>query len=66
MAKEEAAAKAASEQLYPLAELKSASAAVFGVKPEVIDGALYGNAKTEFTITEMRELINGFLKRKVQ
>ena len=57
---------AAPEQSYSLAELKANAKAIFGVQPEVIDGALYGNAKQEFTVSEMTKLINTFLKRKVK
>ena len=54
------------EQIYQLSELKAASVAAFSVRPEVIDGALYGTAKQEFTKTELQGLINEFLKRTVQ
>lgn len=60
------AAEAPSEQSYSLAELKENALAIFGVQPEVIAGALHGNDGDEFTVTEMKKLINSFLKRKVK
>ena len=36
------------------------------VNLEVIDGALYGNPKQEFTVSEMKKLVNTFMKRKVK
>lgn len=50
---------------YPKDELLANAEALFGVKPEVVVGALHGNDQTEFTVDEMRKLIDGFLKRRV-
>ncbi|NPV30496.1 MAG: hypothetical protein HPY58_12780 [Firmicutes bacterium] len=50
---------------YPREELLANAEALFGVKPEVVTGALHGNAQTEFTVDEMRKLIDSFLKRRV-
>lgn len=54
------------EQVYSLAELKENAMAIFGVQPEVIAGALYGNNKQEFTVSELQKLINKFLRKKVE
>jgi hypothetical protein len=35
---------------------------LFGVKPEVVAGALYGKAETKFTLAGMQTEINSFLK----
>lgn len=53
------------EQKYPRQELIDNAQAVFGVKPEVIAGALHGYDQAEFTVDEMRKLIDSFLKRRV-
>lgn len=50
---------------YPKDELMANAEALFGVKPEVVAGALHGNDKAEFTVDEMRKLIDSFLKRRV-
>ena len=62
----EAAPEEISEQTYSLAELKANAVQLFEVQPEVIDGALYNNPKQEFTVSEMKKLINTFMKRKVK
>ena len=61
----ETAPAPAADPTYPLAELKANSKALFGVQPEVIDGALYNNAQQEFSVSELGKIINTFLKRKV-
>ncbi|WP_084665619.1 hypothetical protein [Thermanaeromonas toyohensis] len=50
---------------YSREELISNAEVLFGVKPEVLAGALYGNDRKEFTIDEMRQLIKAFLERRV-
>lgn len=57
---------AAPEQAYSLAELMENATTVFGVQPEVISGALYGNPKQEFTVAELKKIIEQFLKKKVK
>ncbi len=52
-------------QTYPLQELLKQSQDIFGCNPEVIRGALTGNSKTEFTIDELKKLIDSFKKRRV-
>ena len=48
---------------YTVDELKTASRKLFGYGPEVIDGAIYGKTETEYTVNEMRALVNSFLAR---
>ncbi|AYO30805.1 hypothetical protein D2962_09455 [Biomaibacter acetigenes] len=50
---------------YSREELLENAEALFNCKPEVIAGALHGNKQREFTVDEMKKLINDFLKRKV-
>lgn len=50
---------------YSKEELLANAEALFGVKPEVVAGALHGNTQAEFTVDEMRKLIDSFLKRRV-
>jgi len=50
---------------YPREEFMANAEAIFGVKPEVVAGALYGQVQDEFTVDEMRKLIEQFLKRRV-
>lgn len=50
---------------YPREELLANAEVLFGVKPEVMAGALHGNDQTEFTVDEMRKLVEQFLKRRV-
>lgn len=57
--------KNAGVQLYPLSELLAQSRELFGCGPEVILGALTGNSKTEFSIDELKKLIDNFKKRRV-
>ena len=53
------------ETAYQRAELREKSMQLFGVQPEVIDGALYNNTQQEFSVSELGKIINTFLKRKV-
>ncbi|MCL5290631.1 MAG: hypothetical protein M1489_06365 [Firmicutes bacterium] len=57
--------KATSASSYRREELLANAEALFGVKPEVVCGALCGAKKVEFTISEMKSLIDSFLKRRV-
>lgn len=50
---------------YPREELQANAEALFLVKPEVIAGALYGSDQAEYSVAEMEELINSFLKRRI-
>lgn len=44
---------------YEVAELKAHAKALFGVRPEVVDGALYGSGNERYTVAEVKEkLIN--------
>lgn len=56
----------APEVSYPRGDLLEHAQQVFGVKTEVVLGALHGNDKAELTITEVKQAISEFLKRKVK
>lgn len=64
--KNEVVEPVAMEQVYTLDELKQNAPVLFGVQSEVLAGALHGNTKSEFTINEMKGLVDKFLKRKVK
>jgi len=51
---------------YHINELIAQSQAVFGVKPEVVVGAVYGCSGNELTVDEVKVLIKAFLERKVE
>lgn len=53
------------ESKYPRDELIVNARSIFGVMPEVVAGALHGNDARELTITEVKEAIKKFQKRKV-
>lgn len=38
---------------------------IFGVKPEIVVGALHGNTKEEFTKLEVKNAVEKFLKTKL-
>lgn len=63
---DKAAENTVAKQVYSIEELKQNAFALFGVQAEVLDGALYGNTKAEFTINEMKGLVDKFLKRAVK
>jgi len=54
------------ESKYPRDELINNSQAIFGVKPEVVVGALYGNSAEELTKSEVQAAIKKFLGRKAK
>ena len=56
---------AAQESRYPKSVLIENAKAIFGVKPEVVIGALHGNEREELTKTEVKEAINKFLNKKL-
>lgn len=53
------------ESRYPKSMLIENAQAIFGVKPEVVIGALHDNIKEELTKTEVKEAINKFLNKKL-
>lgn len=57
---------AASAAKYAGEELAASSAALFGVPPEVLAGALHGVDKEELTVAEAKRFVNQFLDRKVK
>lgn len=50
---------------FPRQELMEHSLELFGVRREVIAGALHGNNQETFTVEELRRMIKAFLERKV-
>lgn len=50
--------------MYSRAELKQLAQTLFGVKPEVVDGALHGDGRNELTVDDARQRINQFLNRR--
>jgi hypothetical protein len=50
---------------YTREELLAGAANLFGVKPEVVAGALLGSGKEAYAIEEMGRLICQFQQRKV-
>lgn len=65
MPKEDKAQEVLREPKYPVADLLANAEALFGVKPEVVAGALHGVSQNEFSVGELRKLIENFLKRRV-
>lgn len=53
------------ESTYPKDELMAKSEKIFGYKPEILAGAFHGTDKQEFTISEVKKLINKFLRKRV-
>lgn len=50
---------------YPREELLAKAEALFGVKPEVVHGALHGDVRAEFPLEEVKGMIKSFLKRRI-
>lgn len=50
---------------YSAEDLAGSAEALFGVKPEVVAGALHGIGNTELTLDEARSFVSQFMKRKV-
>lgn len=53
------------ELTYSIAILREHCAQLFGVMPEVFDGALYGVKEDELTKKEVNQKIKAFLQREV-
>ena len=53
------------EPKYQLEDLTANADALFQCRPEVLAGAVRGKDQNEYTVAEMRQLINNFLNRKV-
>lgn len=58
--------KSAQAPSYTLSEIYANCEAAFGVKPEVIAGALYGSSKERYTVDEVKSLIDRFKKKEVK
>lgn len=65
MPKEDKTQEVLQEPKYPVADLLANAEALFGAKPEVVAGALHGISQNEFSVSELRRLIESFLKRRV-
>lgn|GEM_PF-866280 len=50
---------------YSREELLASTEALFGVKREVLLAALVGDKRTEYSVDEVKNLINEFSQRKV-
>ncbi|PCL91044.1 hypothetical protein [Paenibacillus lautus] len=50
---------------YALAELEAHAHELFQVRAEVLAGAMYGADGEQFTVTEVKERIQQFMKAKV-
>lgn len=50
---------------YDLAELQTHAKELFGVRAEVLAGAMYGVAGAQFTVDEVKQKIDQFMKAKV-
>lgn len=57
---------APSAKKYSVNELAQNAQALFGVKPEVLAGALHGVVQKELAVDEAKRLIEQFLKRRVK
>ena len=53
------------EEKYSRNELISNARAIFDVMPEVVAGALHDNDAEELSISEVKQAIRKFLKRRV-
>jgi len=51
---------------FPLNDLREHSQELFGVKPEVIDGAFFHVKESQITKDAAQKLIQDFLKREVK
>lgn len=51
---------------YTVTELKAAAKKQFGCGQEVIDGAIYGKEETEYSVDEMKALIETFLHKPIK
>ncbi|WP_286058666.1 hypothetical protein [Bacillus mojavensis] len=53
------------EALFDTADLIKHAKELFGVKPEILQGALFGVGKTRLTKSEASQLIQTFLTKEV-
>ncbi|WKV08198.1 hypothetical protein Q2T46_11735 [Thermoanaerobacterium sp. CMT5567-10] len=54
------------EPVYNIQDILENSKALFKCNREVVKGAIYGIDKKEFTVKEVQDLIQKFLKRGVK
>lgn len=57
---------AAEETKFHLFQLREHSQSLFGVKPEVFDGAFFNAKETQVTKSEAKKRIEAFLKKEVK
>ena len=63
----ESTQQTASAPSYSVQEFKQNSMELFGVHPEVIDGALHGGDVTqEYTVDEMKAKVKAFLEKPLK
>ncbi|UPV77773.1 hypothetical protein [Bacillus rugosus] len=58
--------KEKAENAFYIKNLREHSRELFGVKPEVFDGALFHVHKTSITKSEAKKLITQFLQKEVK
>lgn len=51
---------------YPREELIANAEAIFGVRSEIVAGALHGNKSRVLSLDEVRQAIKAFLERRVK
>ena len=66
MAKEKATETVKDEPVFYLHELRQHSQKLFGVKPEVFDGAVFGFKEIQMTKKEAESRIKAFLNKEVK
>lgn len=52
---------AAEEQKYIVTKLRENSITLFGVSQSTFDGAMYGHTALEYTINEVKDILNEWL-----
>lgn len=65
MAEKKAPQEAQEAPRFSREELLENSMALFGVRREVVAGALHGNNQQAFTVEELRTIIKNFQERRV-
>ncbi|WP_422658207.1 hypothetical protein ACK8P5_21115 [Paenibacillus sp. EC2-1] len=58
-------ARISSAPRYDLSELQVHAKELFGVRAEVLVGAMYGVAGAQFTVSEVKQRVEQFMKAKV-
>ncbi|MCW0121634.1 hypothetical protein P5664_21565 [Bacillus subtilis] len=58
--------KERTENAFYIKDLREHSRELFGVRPEVFDGALFHSEKNRITKSEAKKLIDQFLQKEVK